>query len=554
VTDSPKLWAREVRATAALALPLIGGQMTSMGMGVADVLLAGHLSAHVLGTVAVATAVYNIANMAAVGVNAALAPSVAQLDGKGARYLIGPLFRQALVVAFVLGLALMAFVYSGAPRLALLLGFSPDLSADIGQFLRCISPAAPAVSLFYCCRGLSEGVSKPRPTMVIGLIGLMVLVPVGYVLMYAPFGNAPLGARGCAFATVAACWVQVAAFVLWLRFSGQYRGLGLRSGPPGLDWGAIRGLLRVGIPMSVSLLLETSLFSAAGLAIGRFGETAAASHQVALNVAAFSFMIPLGIAIATSVRVGNAAGRGDTAAVRRSGFVGMGLSVLAQAFSGGLMLAIPGLIAGIYTSEPAVIAGGVLLLRIAGVFQLSDGLQVSAMGALRGLKDTRVPMMITALAYWGIGFPLALILAFTLEWQAAGMWTGLIAGLTVAAALLTARFVTLSKHMVRSAADSRLRQPVFPPAEASGATLRLAGNDAEAEPAARRVIPPDAASAVLGFRARPRKQAGPATGRRASDRAASDRAASDRAASDRAASDRAASEDVQATNNESETN
>ena len=289
----------------------------------------------------------------------------------------------------------------------------------------------------------------PRPTLAFALLGLLVLAPVGYVLMYAPFGNPALGARGCALATVAACWAQLAGFVLWLRFSGHYRGLGWRQGPRGIDLRAIAGLLRIGVPMAVSMLLETSLFSAAGLAIGHFGEQQAASHQVALNVAAFSFMVPLGIAIATTVRVGNAAGRGDATGVRRAGFCGLGLALLVQAVSGGLMLAAPQAIASIYTSDPAVISGSIVLLRIAGIFQLSDGLQVAAMGALRGLKDTRVPMLITALSYWGIGFPLAMLLAFTMDWQAPGMWCGLIAGLTAAAGLLTARFSVLSRRLAR---------------------------------------------------------------------------------------------------------
>lgn len=446
----PRSWGFELHATLWLALPMIGGQLTTMGMNVADVLLAGHINAHVLGTVAVATAIYNIANMAALGVNAALAPSVAQLDGAGQRHLAGPLFRQALVVALVLGLLLMAAVYVLGPLLAGLLGFPPELAGATASFLHAIAPAALAASLFFCCRGLSEGLSMPRPTMVLGLIGLIVLAPVAYTLMYSPFGNARLGANGCAIATVAAAWAQLAGFALWLRFSGHYRGLGWGDGPRGLDPAAIAGLLRAGLPMAVSLLLETSLFSAAGLAIGHFGETAAASHQVALSVASFTFMVPLGIANAASVRVGNATGRGDPHGVRRAGFSGMALALLVQAAAGGLMLTLPAAIAGLYTGDPAVIAGGVLLMQIAGVFQLPDGLQVAAMGALRGLKDTRVPMMITALAYWGIGFPLALLLAFKLDWQAPGMWCGLIAGLTVAAALLTARFARLSARLGRA--------------------------------------------------------------------------------------------------------
>jgi multidrug resistance protein, MATE family len=446
-TSPPGALTRDVRATLALAVPLSLGQLSSMGMSVADVVLAGHLGAAVLGTVAVATAVYNIGNMTAIGLNAALAPSVAHLDGAGRRQLVGPLFRQALNVAGLLGLLLMAAIYWVGPIAAGMLGFEPRLTAEIGVFLRAIAPAAPAVSLFYCCRGLSEGLSMPRPTLLFSVVGLLVLAPVGYVLMYSPFGNPSLGARGCALATVAASWAQLAGFVLWLALSGRYRGLGWAQ-RRGFDPSAMLGLLRVGLPITVSLLLETSLFSAAGLAIGRFGQTQAAGHQVALNVAAFSFMVPLGIAVATSVRVGNAAGRGDAAAVRRAGLCGMALALAAQVISGGLMLAIPAQIAGIYTSDPAVTDQAILLLRIAGVFQLSDGLQVSAMGALRGLKDTRMPMLITALAYWGIGFPLALALAFGLDWQAPGMWCGLIAGLTVAAGLLTTRFLLLTRGLV----------------------------------------------------------------------------------------------------------
>ncbi len=210
------------------------------------------------------------------------------------------------------------------------------------------------------------------------------------------------------------------------------------------------GLLRVGAPMAVSLVLETTLFSAAGLAIGTFGEVAESGHQVALNVAALSFMVPLGIAIATTVRVGNAAGRGDALGVRRAGLSGMALALLAQCGSGATMLLAPEAIARIYTDQPDVLAAATTLLRIAGVFQLSDGLQVSAIGALRGLKDTRMPMLITAFAYWGIGFPVALLLAFRLGFGPSGMWFGLIAGLTTAAALLSARFVALSGRLARA--------------------------------------------------------------------------------------------------------
>ncbi len=435
----------EVRATLMLALPLIAGQLSVIGMNTVDVVLAGHLGAEVLGAVAVGTALFHLGNMAALGVNAAMSPSVAHLDGGGRRGEVGALFRQGLMIAAAVGLLLTAFVWWGAPALGRAFGLSGDLAARSRDFLHGAAAAIPALSLFYACRGLSEGLMQPRPTMGFGLLGLLLLIPVGYGLMF----RLGLGAWGSGLATSIVCWTQLSGFALWLRFSGRYRGIGWRCGQRRPDPLAIMRLLRIGLPMAVTLLMESAMFSAAGLAIGTLGAAAVASHMVALNVAAFSFMVPLGIALAVTVRVGHAAGRGDPAAVRRAGLTGMGMALAVQSLSGTAMLTIPDMIAGLFTSDPAVRGGAVLLLRLAGVFQLSDGLQVTANGALRGLRDTRVPMLVTGFAYWCVGMPVALALAFGAGWGAPGMWCGLIAGLTTAAGLLTTRFLRLSRRIGR---------------------------------------------------------------------------------------------------------
>ena len=422
-----------------------------MGMDTVDVVLAGHLGATVLGAVAVGTALFHLAHVTAIGVNAALPPSVAQLDGARRRGSVGPLFRQGLLIALVLGLLLAACVWWAAPALVQLLGFAPELAVPARDFLHGVAPALPALSLFYACRGLSEGLALPRPTMLFGALGLLLLIPTGYALMYGAAGLPALGARGCGIATSIVCWVQAGGFAVVLAVSRRYRGLGWHEGAWRPDPFAIGQLLRIGLPMAVSMLLESSLFSGAGIAIGTLGAAAVASHQVALNVASFAFMVPLGISLAMTVRVGQAAGRSDAAGVRRAGVSGFACILAMQLVSGGLMLGFPGVIAGLYTQDAVVRAGAVTLLRIAGVFQISDGLQVAASGALRGLKDTRVPMLITAVAYWGVGMPLALALTFGAGWQAPGMWCGLIAGLTVAAALLSARFFALTRRLARAA-------------------------------------------------------------------------------------------------------
>lgn len=204
--------------------------------------------------------------------------------------------------------------------------------------------------------------------------------------------------------------------------------------------GAIMALLRVGAPMSASVMLEAGVFAAAALVVASFGEVAAGSHQIALNVGALSFMIPLGLSMAVTVRVGNAVGRGDPAGVRRAGLVGICTALATQSVPAVLMWLLPLQIAALYTSDPALIAGAGTLLVLAALFQLSDGVQVAAMGALRGLKDARVPMFIAAFSYWGVGMPVGWLLCFHGGLEIRGMWVGLILGLTVAAVLLTARF------------------------------------------------------------------------------------------------------------------
>jgi MATE family multidrug resistance protein len=251
-------------------------------------------------------------------------------------------------------------------------------------------------------------------------------------------------------------WIEAGAFGLLLRVNPRYRGLGWQGGRMGPDLAMIGGLLRVGVPMAVSVLLEVGLFSFVALAIGRLGEAAVAGHQVALNVAALAFMVPLGLAMAITVRVGNAVGRGDPAGVRRAGMTGIGLTLATQAVSSGIMLGMPAAIVALYSNDPAVRASAVVLLQLAGVFQVSDGIQVASAGALRGLKDTRLPMFITAAAYWGVGMPIGWFLAFRMRLAAPGMWIGLIAGLTLAALLLFARFEALSRWR-RAASPSATR-------------------------------------------------------------------------------------------------
>lgn len=442
----PRL-ARELKEMLRLALPLVTGQLSAIGMNVIDAMLAGHLDAHTLGAVAVGTSVWSLAIVAAIGVMLALPPSVAQLNGAGRHEEIGPLFRQALWLALSLGVLLLIGVRVGGPLLVAVIGVDAALVPDVTRFLHAIAFGAPALTLFFALRGLSEGFGLTRPTMYFSLLGLALLGPVGYVLMYGRLGVPPLGARGSGIATATVLWVEALAFLAYVASRHHYRALRLFARFERPAPAAIGELLRIGVPMGVSVFMEASLFVAVALAIGTLGTDVVASHQIAINVASVTFMVPLGIAMATTVRVGHAVGRGDPDGVRDAGTVGFLLTLIAQGVSAALMLTVPQRIAALYTGDDIVIALAARLLVLAGLFQFSDGMQVAAAGALRGLKDTRVPMLITTFAYWGVGMPVGWWLAFRAGYGARGMWMGLIAGLSMAAVLLSTRFWRLARAL-----------------------------------------------------------------------------------------------------------
>ncbi|RDS83293.1 MATE family efflux transporter [Dyella psychrodurans] len=430
---------REILATVRLALPLMLAQLAAIGSNVIDAVLAGHVSAHVLGAVAVGASIWSLAIVSGIGMMMSVPPFISQLDGAGRRHEVGEVFHQAIWLALGMGV-LLWFAVRHAEPLIKMIGVSPSLYIDVGEFLRAISWGAPALTCYFALRGLSEGLSMTRPSMYFSFGGLFVLVPLGYIFMFGKLGLPPQGARGCGIATATVLWLEMLAFGVYVMCHRNYHGLGLFTRFERPNRQRIGALVHIGLPMAITLLAEAGLFVAAALLIGTMGEDMVASHQVALNVASLFFMIPLGLAMAITVRVGNAVGRGDAAGVRYAGFCGIGLTLLTQFVSAGFMLGMPHVIASLYTHDKTVVALAAQLLVLAGFFQFSDGIQVASNGALRGLKDTRVPMAITLFAYWLVGMPIGWWLAFHAKLGARGIWMGLIAGLSMAALLLFVRF------------------------------------------------------------------------------------------------------------------
>ncbi|MCO5055346.1 MATE family efflux transporter [Thermomonas sp.] len=444
-TSPPPRFRTELARTLRLAGPLAAGHLSHGLVGFVDAVVAGHHGTATLAAVSVGAALFWLPMLAPMGTLMAVPPSVSQLDGSGRRAEIGPLFRQSLWLAAGLGVLLFALL-SAVPALLGPMGIAPEIVPGVIDFLHAVRWGVPAFALYLAMRYLSDGLHWSLPTMLLGFGGLCVLAPTAYVLTNGLYGLPELGAQGIGIATSVMFWMQALGFALYLARSPRFADLRLFSRWDWPQW-RVQRELHTGLPIGVTITMEGGLFAVTALLIGRLGEVPVAAHQVALNVASVCFMLPFGIAEATTVRVGHALGRGDRDGLRRAAFAGFAIMLGTQAVSALCCWFGHDAVARLYSADPAVIALGGALLLYAALFQFPDGVQVVSAGALRGLKDTRVPMWLAALAYWGVGMPVGAGLGLGLGWGPRGMWLGLTAGLTMAAFLLARRFLRSSLRM-----------------------------------------------------------------------------------------------------------
>lgn len=440
---------REVKTLVPLALPLVLGQLFGIGTEVILSYFAGHMDAATMAAVALGGSLWIVAFMAVLGLMMAVQPAVSALHGAERQHEAGHLLAQAILLGLgagsVAGLSLALI----GPHLAGLMGLPHEAVPGIDGFLHGAAWSIPALGLLASCRGLSEGLSMTRPTMLVGAVGLALLVPAARVLI--PGVTLPglglvggFGATGGGIALAIVLWAEALAYFGWITFSGRYPMVVWSRAALRPDSVVLLRFLKVGLPIAVTTMFEVCMFSVATLMAGWFGAVAVAGHQVALMVTAVFFMTPLGLSLAVTVRVGRAVGRGDRAGVRMAGVAGFALMLLSQSISCGLMVFAAEPIAVFFTDVPAVQALAVRLLHFAAIFQYMDGAQVVAMGALRGQEDTRSPMLLAMCAYWLIGVPAGGLLAFLGGFGVIGIWAGLMIGITLAAALLGGRFLWLT--------------------------------------------------------------------------------------------------------------
>ncbi len=433
-----------MRQTFVLALPLIIGQLSNVGMSFVDTLMAGRLSADALAAVAIGGTLWNSLTLFLIGTLMAVPAIISQLDGAGRRGRMGKMVRQSLWLALLIGVAITIVLHPMAPLLGAV-GLTPTVLSQAVEYVHAVSWGAPAMGIYLVLRYFSDGLGLTRLTMYIGVGGMLLNIPADYVFMFGALGIPGMGARGTGYATalVLSCQALVVIFIVWR--GKQYAAVGVfsRFEPP--RWRRIWQICRVSLPVGAAIFIESFMFVVSTLLMGTFGTMALAGHQIALNFSALLFMVPLALGMAITVRVGNAIGRGDQALARRRGIAGLTLVLGTQMVSATIVWVFPSQITALYTQDVQVTAIAVSLLFYSAIFQLSDGIQVAAAGALRGLKDTAIPMVIMIAAYWVVGIPLCYYLGVTSGLAGAGVWIGLIAGLSVAALALTIRFFKLTK-------------------------------------------------------------------------------------------------------------
>lgn len=445
---APRRLIPEAKRTLMLGLPIIAGNLAGLGMSFVDTVMAGRLGATALGAVSIGSAVWSAIFLFVMGTSMAVPPAVAQLDGANEQHKVGAMTRQALWLSLALA-TLLFLVCRSAEPLLVRVGVDAKIIPLASEYLLALSWGAPAICAFIMLRFFSEGTGHTRPVMYVGAIGALANIPLNLWFIHGGLGLPAMGAVGVGWASATVYWLQFFIWLSWIVWHQHYRPFQLLQRFDWPHWQTLKELLKTGLPIGGMIAVEGSLFVAAALLIGRLGEIPVAGHQVAINFASLIFMIPLGLGNAISVRVGNAIGRNDPEGARYQGFLGMGLVSVLQTVGVTLMFVFPAPIIALYTNDPEVANIAIPLLFLAAIFQWPDGLQVTAASALRGLKDTRIPMIYTIVAYWLIGMTTGYTLTFTYEWGARGMWVGMIAGLTAAALLLVGRFTRSSARRIR---------------------------------------------------------------------------------------------------------
>lgn len=461
-------WMSEARATLTLAWPLVLANLAAVAIHTTDVVMVAGLGAVPLAAAGIGVTLYFQVFMFCEGIAVAVAPMLAHALGANRHSVrdVRRTLRQGAWAVIAIGAIGTVIVMSARPILSGL-GLDATLVDPAAHYAAISAIGLVPSLLFMLLRTFIAALERPRAATVITVLAIGSNALCNWVLIHGKLGVPALGLTGAAITSAITNILMATALLGWMltdRRLRRYRLLGRFWRP---DGSRFREVLALGLPISVTLSFEVSLFGTATILMGLIGATESAAYQVALNVSTVTFMVAMGVAQAGTVRVGLAAGAGDAAAARRAGWVALAIGIAWMAAMAAIMVSFPRSIVGLYDPEPDMLAFAVAYLGIAALFQVFDGMQAVAAGILRGYKDTRVPMLLAGFGYWPVGMGAAVLLAFGLDWGGLGLWYGLLAGLAATGAMLMGRFLWISRRPL-APPPGRMPPPGLPPRSQAG--------------------------------------------------------------------------------------
>ena len=431
----------------ALAVPVVLSELGWMAMGIVDTIMVGRLGPAAIGAVALGNAVYYTPALFGIGVLLGLDTLVAQAYGRKDHDECHRWLAQGVYLACIVTPPLMLLIFLASFGFAPF-GITPEVAAPAASYLRILNWGTLPLLLYAGTRRYLQGVGDVRVITLTYVAANLVNWLGNWVLIYGKLGFPALGVNGSAVSTLVA---RVFMALALLGFAWRYerkRGHPLFRHWAGPSLARLRELARLGVPAAGQIVLEVGAWNLATLSAGWLTPVALATHQIALNYASLTYMVPLGISAAAAVSVGHAVGAGDGQRARRAGWLALGLGTSFMLLAAVVFLVAPGPLIALYTRDSQVMAVGPSLLGLAAAFQIFDGIQTVSTGALRGLGETRVPMLANLVGYWVLGLPLGLTLCFVLHWGIYGLWIGLLLALFIIATMLLARWQRDSARLV----------------------------------------------------------------------------------------------------------